>query len=73
MSDNTFSYSAVSKSSSYEAAKAAYNKASNVEKTVTDFKQTSEGWQMNWDKILNGKEANTSKHTDYITFKAGNI
>lgn len=73
MSDNTFSYSAVSKSSSYEAAKAAYNKASNVEKTVTDFKQTSEGWQMNWDKILNGKEANTSKHTDYITFKDGNI
>lgn len=73
MSDDSFSYSAVSKSSSYEAAKAAYNKASNVEKTVTDFKQTSEGWQMNWDKILNGKEANTSKHTDYITFKDGNI
>lgn len=73
MSDDSFSYSAVSKSSSYEAAKAAYNKASNVEKTVTDFKQTSEGWQMNWDKILNGKDANTSKHTDYITFKDGNI
>lgn len=73
MSDDSFSYSAVSKSSSYEAAKAAYNKASNVEKTVTDFKQTSEGWQMNWDKILNRKDANTSKHTDYITFKDGDI
>lgn len=74
MSDGkTFSYSDVSKSSSYEAAKAAYNKATNVETTMTRFKQTSEGWQMNWDKILNGKEANTNKHTDYITFKDGNI
>lgn len=73
MSDDSFSYSAVSKSSSYEAAKAAYNKASNVEKTVTDFKQTSEGWQMNWDKILNGKNANTSNYTDYIVFKDGAI
>lgn len=73
MSDDSFSYSAVSKSSSYEAAKAAYNKATNVENTMTEFKQTSEGWQLNWDKILNGKEANTNKHTDYITFKDGNI
>lgn len=74
MSDGkTFSYSDVSKSSSYEAAKAAYNKATNVETTMTKFKQTSEGWQMNWDKILNGKEANTNKHTDYITFKDGYI
>lgn len=74
MSDGkTFSYSDVSKSSSYEAAKAAYNKATNVETTMTKFKQTSEGWQMNWDKILNGKEANTNKHMDYITFKDGNI
>lgn len=74
MSDGkTFSYSDVSKSSSYEAAKAAYNKATNVETTMTKFKQTSEGWQMNWDKILNSKEANTNKHTDYITFKDGNI
>lgn len=74
MSDGkTFSYSDVSKSSSYEAAKAAYNKATNVETTMTKFKQTSEGWQLNWDKILNGKEANTSKHTDYITFKNGTM
>lgn len=73
LSDNSFSYSDVSKSSSYEAAKAAYNKATNVEKTMTEFKQTSEGWQMNWDKILNGKDANTDEHTDYITFKDGNI
>lgn len=74
MSDGkTFSYSDVSKSSSYEASKAAYNKATNVETTMNKFKQTSEGWQMNWDKILNGKEANTNKHTDYITFKDGNI
>lgn len=74
MSDGkTFSYSDVSKSSSYEAAKAAYNKATNVETTMTKFKQTSEGWQMNWDKILNGTNANTSKYTDYIVFKDGTI
>lgn len=74
MSDGkTFSYSDVSKSSSYEAAKAAYNKATNVETTMNKFKQTSEGWQMNWDKILNGKEANTNKHTDYIIFKNGTM
>lgn len=33
--NNTFKYSEVSKSSSYEAAKAAYNKAANVETRVT--------------------------------------
>lgn len=74
MSDGkTFSYSDVSKSSSYEAAKAAYNKATNVETTMNKFKQTSEGWQMNWDKILNGKDADTAEHTDYITFKNGTM
>lgn len=35
MTNNTFSYSAVSKSSSYEAAKVAYNKAVSVETRVT--------------------------------------
>nr|DAG55606.1 MAG TPA: hypothetical protein [Caudoviricetes sp.] len=35
--------------------------------------QNAQGWQLNWDKILNGKEANINKHTDYITFKDGNI
>lgn len=35
--------------------------------------QNAQGWQLNWDKILNGKEANTSKHTDYITFKNGTM
>lgn len=34
--NNTFSYSAVSKSSSYEAAKAAYNKAVNAESTANN-------------------------------------
>lgn len=40
-SDNTFDYSAVSLSSSYEAAKAAYNKAVNIEKTVETISNSS--------------------------------
>lgn len=62
-------------------------KANAITSTVTElskdyngYKQSSttaiqnaQGWQLNWDKILNGKEANTNKHTDYITFKDGNI
>ena len=36
-SDGTWSYSAVSKSSSYEAAKEAYNKAVEAAKTATNF------------------------------------
>jgi hypothetical protein len=35
--------------------------------------QNAQGWQLNWDKILNGKEANTNKHTDYIIFKNGTM
>lgn len=35
-SDGTFSYSTVSKSSSYEAAKEAYNKAQNAQNTAND-------------------------------------
>lgn len=35
--NSTFSYSAVSKSSSYEAAKAAYNKALDAAKTATNY------------------------------------
>lgn len=62
-------------------------KANAITSTVTElskdyngYKQSSttaiqnaQGWQLNWDKILNGKEANTNKHMDYITFKDGNI
>lgn len=35
--------------------------------------QNAQGWQLNWDKILNGKDANTSKYTDYIIFKNGTM
>lgn len=35
--------------------------------------QNAQGWQLNWDKILNGTNANTSKYTDYIVFKDGTI
>lgn len=42
-SDETFEYSEVSKSSSYEAAKAAYNKAIAAAKTATNYIQYADG------------------------------
>lgn len=42
-SDETFEYSDVSKSSSYEAAKAAYNKAIAAAKTATNYMQYADG------------------------------
>lgn len=42
-SDGTFEYSAVSKSSSYEAAKAAYNKATAAAKTATNYMKYTDG------------------------------
>lgn len=42
-SDETFEYSDVSKSSSYEAAKAAYNKAIAASKTATNYMQYADG------------------------------
>ena len=62
-------------------------KANAITSTVTElskdyngYKQSSttaiqnaQGWQLNWDKILNGTNANTSKYTDYIVFKDGTI
>ena len=42
-SDGTFEYSAVSKSSSYEAAKAAYNKATAAAKTATNYMRYTDG------------------------------
>lgn len=42
-SDGTFEYSPVSKSSSYEAAKAAYNKAIAASKTATNYMNYTDG------------------------------
>ena len=67
MSDGkTFSYSDVSKSSSYEAAKAAYNKALSVEKSGNELK-------LFWEKLINVDEADPDNYSKYITFKDGNI
>lgn len=67
MSDGkTFSYSDVSKSSSYEAAKAAYNKALSVETSGNELK-------LFWEKLINVDEADPDNYSKYITFKDGNI
>lgn len=63
-SDGTFSYSTVSKSSSYEAAKEAYNKAQNAQTTAnsakdfTDKAKNNYGYQYKYDITING-DSNT--------------
>ena len=61
-------------------ADAITSTVTSLQKDYNGYKQSSttaiqnaQGWQLNWDKILNGKEANTSKHTDYIIFKNGTM
>lgn len=61
-------------------ANAITSTVTSLQKDYNGYKQSSttaiqnaQGWQLNWDKILNGKEANTNKHTDYITFKNGTM
>ena len=66
MSDDSVSYSDVSRSSSYEAAKAAYNKALSVEKSGNELK-------LFWEKLINVDEADPDNYSKYITFKDGNI
>ena len=46
MTNGTFSYSAVSKSSSYEAAKEAWNKANNAQNTADDTKDKLDNLQV---------------------------
>ena len=58
--NGTFKYSEVSKSSSYEAAKEAYNKAQNAQNTAnsakdyTDKMKTQHGYQYKYDITING-------------------
>lgn len=42
-------------------------------KTSTEFKQTVEGWQLNWDKLISTGNAEVASHKDYITFDKGDI
>lgn len=42
-------------------------------KTSTEFKQTVEGWQLNWDKLISTDNADVANHQDYITFDNGDI
>lgn len=41
--------------------------------TSTEFKQTVEGWQLNWDKLISTDNAEVASHQDYITFDKGDI
>ena len=58
--NGTFKYSEVSKSSSYEAAKEAYNKAQNAQNTAnsakdyTDKMKAQHGYQYKYDITING-------------------
>lgn len=85
--NDTWSYSAVSKSSSYEAAKEAYNKAQNAQDVAsstyaksTDLQQTSDSFQMNFRTLQTTVQENQndvnkqfSELNDYIRFQGGNI
>lgn len=63
-SDGTYTYSAVNKSSSYQAAKEAYNAAKNAQNTAdsakdfTDKAKNNYGYQYKYDITLNG-DSNT--------------
>lgn len=117
MSNGEIKYSEVSKSSSYEAAKEAWNKAKNAQDTAnsvanrvtaaetsiennatqialratqtyvdainddmntfrtstTTLIQNINGWQFNWDKVINTSLADIPNHQDYITLQNGDI
>ncbi|MDD4372217.1 MAG: hypothetical protein PHD56_14330, partial [Anaerostipes sp.] len=53
-SDDTFEYSDVSKSSSYEAAKTAYNKALAANNTANDTKDTVDNMEIGGRNLLTG-------------------
>ncbi|MDD3186322.1 MAG: hypothetical protein PHT76_13585, partial [Anaerostipes sp.] len=53
-SDDTFEYSDVSKSSSYEAAKTAYNKALAANNTANDAKDTVDNMEIGGRNLLTG-------------------
>lgn len=40
---------------------------------TTSLIQDINGWQFNWDKVLNANNADVENHTDYITFDTGDI
>lgn len=41
--------------------------------TTTKFIQDTNGWELNWETLIRTDEADIANHTDYITFKNGDI
>lgn len=60
------------KASQYEVTAISDN-LKLLTKTSTEFKQTVEGWQLNWDKLISTDNAEVASHQDYITFDKGDI
>ena len=73
-SDGTFEYTPVSKSSSYEAAKNAYNKALNAENTANTTQENLDNLQIGGKNILRkskefGNEGVSNTETGYLRSK----
>lgn len=66
-SDGTFSYSAVSKSSSYEAAKAAWNKAQNAQDSVNNMEIGARNYVQNSNFIKIKDDHKAAKWSDWGT------
>lgn len=58
---------------SQDAVTAISDNLEVLTKTSTEFKQTVEGWQFNWDKLISTDNAEVASHQDYITFDKGDI
>lgn len=68
MTNGTFSYSAVSKSSSYEAAKEAWNKANNAQNSIDNLQDAITASNTAMDELTNRVDARiTATETDIDT------
>ena len=65
--DDTFTYSAVSLSSSYEAAKAAYNKAANAESTANSAQESIDNLEIGGRNYIKGGKGD-SRNGLFINF-----
>lgn len=75
MTNGAFSYSAVSKSSSYEAAKEAWNKANNAQNTANDAKNKVDNLQVGGRNLLSDSKFDKlswKKNNDWINISNTN-
>ena len=75
MSDGTLKYSEVSKSSSYEAAKEAWNKANNAQKTASDANDKIDGLRVGGRNMLRGSSFDNQPNIDntYTKYKNNSV